>query len=117
MPIMVSKSLPYPCQVHKSRYHHKNMKNIVGTTPHVELARFDGLREAECVEGHAKNEDSAFKEVVRHAGLLPCLVEAIGHAAVDDRRETRQTGRDEDNGAESTPFSALEARVENEDGG
>jgi len=35
---------------------------------------------------------------------------------MDDRREAREAGRDEDNGAEVAPFTALEAWVEDEEG-
>lgn len=116
MPVMVSKSLPYARQVHKRRYHHEDVKYIVGAAPHVEFAGLDGLRKAECVECRAKNENGTFEEVVGHAGLLPCLVEAIDHSTVDDGREAGKASRDEDDDAEVAPLAALKARVQNENG-
>lgn len=68
------------------------------------------------MEGRAENEDGAFQEIVWHACLLPCSVEAIDQNSVDDRCETREASRDEDNGAEVAPFAALEAWVEDEEG-
>jgi hypothetical protein len=69
------------------------------------------------MESRTKNENGGFEEIVRHASLLPCLVETVDHSTVDYGRETRKAGEDKDGDAEGAPLPALEAWVKNEEGG
>jgi hypothetical protein len=65
------------------------------------------------MECRTKNENGAFEEVVRHASLLPCLVETVDHSTVDDGRETGKAGGDKDGDAEGAPLPALEVWMKN----
>ena len=62
-----------------------------------------------------EQEEAALGQVVRQPGLLGHLLEAEHVDAMDDGREARQPGHDEDDKAKYAPLRALKVRQHHND--
>ena len=116
MPVVISKRLPYPCEVNECRHHHENVKDVVRASPDIERPRSSRFWKASRIEDRAENEYRTFEQVVRHARLLPGPVKSVYDSTVDDGCKSRASGQDENKNAEGTPVSTLKPGVQNEDG-
>lgn len=88
MVIIVVISIDDPISMDRGRRHNKEMENLMGASPYVESAGFDGFGNAGAVEEGPNDEQETFEEIVWHPTLSVHLQDTEELDAVNKRRET-----------------------------